>query len=177
MFKLNFKNSLSSSFNSIPFQSTNNFLTRKLTTIFKEEKKENFEIGRFNHIAIAVPDLKKAGEMYKNTFGAEISEIMHLPEHGVSTIFVKLANTKIELLHPLGEKSPIKGFLEKNPMGGIHHMCLEVENIQKAIKQMEKSNIKTIGKEPKIGAHNKPVIFLHPKSVGGVLIELEQNSN
>lgn len=134
-------------------------------------------IGRLNHVAIAVPktqDILKAAETYKSLVGAKVSEAVDLPEHGVTTVFVELPNTKLELLHPLGEKSPIAGFLEKNPSGGMHHICLEVEDINEGINRCKAAKIRTIGDKPKIGAHGKPVIFLHPKDCGGVLVELEQ---
>lgn len=132
-----------------------------------------FELGKLNHVAIAVPNLKEASDFYKNVMGANVSESIDLPEHGVTTVFVNLPNTKFELLHPLGEQSPIKNFLEKNKSGGIHHVCLEVEDIQVAVNRMKSNNIRALG-EVKIGAHGKPVIFLHPKDCNGVLVELEQ---
>jgi methylmalonyl-CoA/ethylmalonyl-CoA epimerase len=134
-------------------------------------------VGKLNHVAIAVPKSKPMSEvaaLYANVVGAKISEPTDLPEHGVTTVFIELPNTKLELLHPLGDKSPIQSFLDKNPNGGMHHICLDVEDIGAAIARVQKSNIRTIGKEPKIGAHGKPVIFLHPKDCGGVLVELEQ---
>ena len=112
--------------------------------------------------------------MYKSLFDAKVSEPKDLPDHGVTTVFVELPNTKLELLHPLGEKSPIQAFLDKNPSGGMHHICIEVENIEQAMQRCKNANIRTIGEKPKIGAHNKPVIFLHPKDCGGVLVEMEQ---
>ena len=133
--------------------------------------------GKLNHVAIAVPSSRpilEAAEMYRILFGAEISNPVDLPEHGVTTVFVKLPNTKIELLHPLGDKSPIAGFFDKNPSGGIHHICIEVENIEESITKCKAAKIRTIGDKPKIGAHGKPVIFLHPKDCGGVLVEMEQ---
>lgn len=133
-------------------------------------------LGRLNHVAIAVPlsqDLTKAGDMYKNVLGAKISPPLSLPEHGVVTVFVQLPNSKLELLHPLGDKSPIAGFLEKNPGGGMHHLCLETYDLAKSMKDAEAAKIRCIGK-PKIGAHGNPVIFLHPKDCGGVLVELEE---
>lgn len=133
--------------------------------------------GRLNHVAIAVPKNKpilEAAAMYKSLFNAEVSAAVDLPEHGVTTVFVQLPNTKLELLHPFGDKSPIAGFLEKNPGGGMHHICIEVENIEASIAKCKEAKIRTIGDKPKIGAHNKPVIFLHPKDCGGVLVEMEQ---
>lgn len=132
-------------------------------------------IGRLNHVAIAVPDLQAASAQYQNTLGAEVSEPQALPEHGVTVVFVKLPNTKIELLHPLGEASPIASFLDKNPAGGMHHLCYEVEDIDQAIAQMRAEGARVLGDgTPKTGAHGKPVIFLHPKDFCGTLVELEQ---
>ena len=133
--------------------------------------------GRLNHVAIAVPKTKsitEAAAMYSSIFGAKISDAKDLPDHGVTTVFVELPNSKIELLHPFGDKSPIQAFLDKNPAGGMHHICIEVENMEQAIAKCKESKIRTIGDKPKIGAHNKPVIFLHPKDCGGVLVEMEQ---
>ena len=127
-----------------------------------------------NHVAIAVPDLQKSADFYRDVLGAKVSETVPLPEHGVSTVFVELDNTKIELLHPLGEKSPIQGFLDKKPDGGMHHICLEVDDIEAAVKSVREKNVRTLGAKTKIGAHGKPVMFLHPKDCGGVLVELEQ---
>jgi methylmalonyl-CoA/ethylmalonyl-CoA epimerase len=132
-------------------------------------------IGKLNHIAIAVPDLAAAIAVYRDTLGAQISEPVDLPEHGVTTVFVELANTKIELLHPLGEGSPIGRFLERNPAGGIHHLCYEVEDIGAARERLTSRGARVLGDaEPTIGAHGKPVLFLHPKDFCGTLIELEQ---
>jgi methylmalonyl-CoA/ethylmalonyl-CoA epimerase len=132
-------------------------------------------IGRLNHVAIAVKDLKTAGRQYRDMLGAKVSEPLALPEHGVTTVFVELPNTKIELLQPLGESSPIAGFLGKNPDGGMHHICYEVEDIIAARDRLKKDGARILGGgEPKIGAHGKPVLFLHPKDFGGTLIELEQ---
>lgn len=131
-------------------------------------------IDWLNHIAIAVPDLQKAAAQYR-MLGAEVSDPQELPEHGVTVVFVTIPNTKIELLHPLGENSPIAGFLEKNPAGGIHHLCFEVSDIKAASQRLAEVKIRVIGGEtPKIGAHGKPVIFAHPKDLQGVLIEFEQ---
>ncbi|VDN42534.1 unnamed protein product [Gongylonema pulchrum] len=130
-------------------------------------------LGRLNHVAIATPDLDKASAFYKN-LGAKVSEKVPQEEHGVYTVFVELPNTKLELLYPLGEKSPIQGFLEKNKMGGMHHICIEVKDINQAVEEVKKQGIRTLSKEARIGAHGKPVMFLHPKDCGGVLIELEQ---
>ena len=132
-------------------------------------------IGRLNHVAIAVPDLAAASALYRGTLGAEVSEPLDLPEHGVTTVFVALPNTKLELLHPLGESSPIAGFLAKNPAGGIHHLCYEVDDIAVARDRLVAEGARVLGDgEPRIGAHGKPVIFLHPKDFCGTLIELEQ---
>ncbi len=130
-------------------------------------------IGKLNHVAIAVADLDVAISIYRDTLGAMVSEPIQLPEHGVSTVFVELPNSKIELLHPLGEASPIARFLEKNPGGGIHHICYEVEDIKKAAARLKQSGARQLG-NIKIGAHNKPVLFLHPKDFCGTLVELEQ---
>jgi methylmalonyl-CoA/ethylmalonyl-CoA epimerase len=132
-------------------------------------------IGRLNHIAIAVPNLEAATALYRDTLGAKVSAPLALPEHGVTVVFVELPNTKVELLEALGEASPIAGFLEKNPAGGIHHLCFDVEDIQAAKAQLVEKGARVLGDgQPKIGAHGKPVLFLHPKDFNGVLIELEQ---
>ena len=132
-------------------------------------------IGRLNHVAIAVPDLTAAITIYRETLGATVSNPIPEPDHGVTVVFVELPNTKIELLHPLGECSPIAAFLDKNPSGGIHHVCYEVKDIIRARAQMLNQGARALGDgEPKIGAHGKPVLFLHPKDFCGTLIELEQ---
>lgn len=132
-------------------------------------------IGRLNHVAIAVPDLAAAAAVYRDTLGASVSPAEDLPEHGVTVVFVELPNTKIELLHPLGERSPIAGFLAKSPAGGIHHVCYEVDDIEAARARLVESGARVLGDgEPKIGAHGKPVLFLHPKDFCGTLIEIEQ---
>tara|TARA_Y100000589_G_scaffold164865_1_gene156689 strand:+ start:958 stop:1362 length:405 start_codon:yes stop_codon:yes gene_type:complete len=132
-------------------------------------------IGRLNHVAIAVPDLMEAAAQYKRMLGASVGEPQDEPDHGVTVIFIELPNTKIELLHPLGENSPIDTFLEKNPSGGIHHVCYEVQDIIKARDHLSSEGVRILGSgEPKIGAHGKPVLFLHPKDFTGTLIELEQ---
>ena len=132
-------------------------------------------IGRLNHVAIAVPDLDQAAQRYRDDFGADVSDRLDLPDHGVTTVFVNLPNTKIELLHPLGGDSPIAGFLERNPAGGIHHLCFEVEDVTAAARELTATGMRVLGGgEPSIGAHGKPVIFLHPKDNQGTLIELEQ---
>jgi methylmalonyl-CoA/ethylmalonyl-CoA epimerase len=125
-------------------------------------------------VAIAVPDLQKSTEFYKNILGAKVSEKIALEAHGVYTVFVNLGNTKLELLHPLGLNSPIENFLKKNKNGGIHHICLEVDDIQSAMKDLKSNGIRLLDEQAKIGAHGKPVVFLHPKDCGGVLVELEQ---
>ncbi len=132
-------------------------------------------IGRLNHVAIAVPDLAAASAQYAETLGATVGAPQDEPEHGVTVVFIELPNTKIELLHPLGEDSPIRGFLDKNPAGGIHHICYEVEDILAARDRLTARGARILGSgEPKIGAHGKPVLFLHPKDFNGTLIELEQ---
>lgn len=132
-------------------------------------------IGRLNHVAIAVPDLAAAAAVYRDSLGADVSEPIDEPDHGVTVVFVNLANTKIELLHPLGEESPIAGFLEKNPSGGMHHVCYEVDDITAARDQLVATGARVLGDgEPKIGAHGKPVLFLHPKDFCGTLVEIEQ---
>ena len=132
-------------------------------------------IGRLNHVAIAVPDVAAASETYRHTLGARVSAPQALPAHGVTTVFVNLPNTKIELLEPLGADSPIANFLARHPQGGIHHLCYEVEDIVAARDTMLKAGARLTGSgEPSIGAHGKPVLFLHPKDFNGTLIELEQ---
>ena len=132
-------------------------------------------LGRLNHVAIAVPDLEAAARKYRNVLGATVSAPQALPEHGVTVIFVELENTKTELLEPLGENSPIAAFLARNPDGGIHHLCYEVEDIADASRQLREAGVRILGTgEPKAGAHGKPVLFLHPKDFMGTLIELEQ---
>ena len=131
-------------------------------------------IGRLNHVAIAVPDLEAAAAQYRDTLGAKVGAPQDEPDHGVTVIFIELPNTKIELLHPFGERSPIQGFLDKNPAGGMHHVCIEVADVTAAIAELKAKGIRVLSEEPKIGAHNKPVVFLHPKDCGGVLVELEE---
>ena len=132
-------------------------------------------IGRLNHVAIAVRDIAKASAVYRDTLGAEISAKVAQPDHGVSTVFITLPNTKIELLEPLGDASPINKFLDKNPDGGIHHLCYEVDDIIAARDTLKAQGARVLGDgEPKIGAHGKPVMFLHPKDFCGTLVELEQ---
>ncbi|HJM94035.1 MAG: methylmalonyl-CoA epimerase [Alphaproteobacteria bacterium] len=132
-------------------------------------------IGRLNHLAIAVPDLAAATALYRDTLGAKVSEPLDLPDHGVTTVFVELENSKIELLHPLGEDSTVAKYLERSPDGGIHHICFEVEDILAAREQLRADGARVLGDgEPRIGAHGKPVLFLHPKDFCGTLIEIEQ---
>ncbi|MBT6273826.1 MAG: methylmalonyl-CoA epimerase [Chromatiales bacterium] len=132
-------------------------------------------IGQLNHVAIVVPDLAAAAGVYRNSLGARVTEPRAMPDHGVTTVFVELDNTKIELLHPLGENSPVASFLAKNPAGGMHHVCYEVENIMAARDHLRDNGARVLGDgEPRIGAHGKPVIFLHPKDFCGTLVELEQ---
>jgi methylmalonyl-CoA/ethylmalonyl-CoA epimerase len=130
-------------------------------------------IGRLNHVAIAVRDIAKAADVYRRMLGAQVSEAVAQPEHGVTTVFITLPNTKIELVEPLGEASPIAKFLERNPDGGIHHVCYEVDDIRAARDRLKASGARVLG-EAKIGAHGKPVLFLHPKDFCGTLVELEQ---
>jgi methylmalonyl-CoA/ethylmalonyl-CoA epimerase len=132
-------------------------------------------IGRLNHVAIVVPDLARASALYRDVLGAEVSAPLDLPAHGVTTVFVTLANTKIELLKPLGDNSPIASFLERHPDGGMHHLCYEVEDIIAARDKLRQDGARVLGNgEPAPGAHGKPVLFLHPKDFAGTLIELEQ---
>jgi len=132
-------------------------------------------LGRLNHVAIAVPDLAAATAIYRDTLGAKVSAPQALPEHGVTVVFVDTGNSKIELLEPLGEGSPIASFLEKNPSGGMHHLCYEVDDIVSARDRLKASGARVLGDgNPKIGAHGKPVLFLHPKDFAGTLVELEQ---
>ena len=132
-------------------------------------------LGRLNHVAIAVPDLAAATATYRDTLGATVTSPQALPEHGVTVVFIELPNTKIELLEPLGADSTISAFLAKNPSGGMHHVCYEVEDILAARDQLKASGARVLGDgNPKIGAHGKPVLFLHPKDFAGTLVELEQ---
>ncbi len=132
-------------------------------------------IGRLNHVAIAVPDITAASAIYRDTLGATLSKVEAQPEHGVSTVFIELPNTKIELLEPLGDNSPLIGFLQKNANGGIHHVCYEVDDIIAARDHLLASGARVLGDgTPKTGAHGKPVLFLHPKDFCGTLVELEQ---
>lgn len=132
-------------------------------------------IGRLNHVAVAVRDIAAASRTYRETLGAEVTEAIPQPDHGVTVVFVNLPNTKIEFLEPLGEGSPIRGFLDRNPDGGIHHLCYEVDDILAARDRLVAEGARVLGGgEPKIGAHGKPVLFLHPKDFLGTLVELEQ---
>jgi methylmalonyl-CoA/ethylmalonyl-CoA epimerase len=132
-------------------------------------------IGRLNHVAIAVPDIAAGAALYRMMLGAKVSEPVPQPEHGVTTVFIELPNTKVELITPLGDKSPIRGFLERNPFGGIHHICYEVADVAAAARDLAARGARVLAEgEPKIGAHGKPVIFVHPKDFLGTLIELEQ---
>lgn len=132
-------------------------------------------LGRLNHVAIAVPDLAAASAVYSDTLGARVTRPQALPEHGVTVVFIDTGNSKIELLEPLGENSPIAAFLEKNPAGGMHHICYEVDDIIAARDRLRASGARVLGDgNPKIGAHGKPVLFLHPKDFLGTLVELEQ---
>ncbi|MBP7001322.1 methylmalonyl-CoA epimerase [Amaricoccus sp.] len=132
-------------------------------------------IGRLNHVAIAVPDLAAAAAQYRDTLGAVVRDPQPEPDHGVTVVFIELPNTKIELLHPLGDNSPIAAFLAKNPSGGIHHVCYEVEDIRAARDRLKAAGARVLGDgEPRTGAHGKPVLFLHPKDFTGTLVELEE---
>jgi methylmalonyl-CoA/ethylmalonyl-CoA epimerase len=132
-------------------------------------------IGRLNHVAVAVKDLEAASRTYRDTLGAKVTAPLPQPEHGVTVVFVNLPNTKIEFLEPLGTDSPIAGFLAKNPDGGIHHLCYEVDDILAARDRLVREGARVLGTgEPRIGAHGKPVLFLHPKDFCGTLVELEQ---
>ena len=132
-------------------------------------------IGRLNHVAIAVPDLEAATAQYRDMLGAKVGAPQDEPDHGVTVVFIELPNTKVELLYPLGDNSPIKGYLEKNPSGGIHHVCYEVDDIIAARDHLKATGARVLGNgDPKIGAHGKPVLFLHPKDFNGTLVELEQ---
>ena len=135
-------------------------------------------LGAINHIAIATPDLGQAVKLYRDTLGARVSSAQSLPEHGVTVVFVELGESKVELLEPLGRNSPIAAFLEKNPSGGMHHICYNVADIREAKEILLSHGLRVLGDgQPKIGAHGNPVLFLHPKDAGGVLVELEQVPN
>ncbi|KAK7501614.1 hypothetical protein BaRGS_00007045 [Batillaria attramentaria] len=156
------------------FQSGSTPCCFMLSTISNYLKKPEWKVGKVNHVAIACPDLDKATALYRDVLHAKVSEKQALPEHGVTVVFVELGDTKIELLHPLGNKSPISSFLQKNASGGMHHICLEVNDIKKAMADLEAKKIRTLSESPSIGAHGKPVVFLHPKDCNGVLVELEE---
>jgi len=132
-------------------------------------------LNKLNHIAIVVPDINKAKQIYQTKFNANVSEVKNYKEHGVTVVFIKLKNTKIELMQPYGNNSPIQNFLDKHPDGGIHHICIEVEDIEKSHKLLKEKNVRILGNDkPVIGSHNKPILFLHPKDFCGTLIELEE---
>ena len=132
-------------------------------------------IGRLNHVAIVVPDVAAAASLYREALGARLSQPQPLPAHGVTVVFVEMANAKIELLEPLGDESPVRGFLDRNPGGGMHHICYEVDDIIAARDRLRAAGARILGDgEPRLGAHDKPVLFLHPKDFCGTLIELEQ---
>lgn len=133
-----------------------------------------WKLGRLNHVAIVVPDLAKSTAMYRDMLGAEVSAPEDLPEHGVTVVFINLGNTKLELLHPLSPESPVANFLTKNKSGGMHHVCIEVDDIEKAMADLKAKNVRLLSDEAKIGAHGNPVVFLHPKDCNGVLTELEE---
>ena len=147
----------------------------KTNSRFMCSSNDIWKLGRLNHVAIATPDLSAASKFYKDVLRAKsVSPPEDLPEHGVTTVFVELDNTKIELLHPFGDSSPIAGFLKKNANGGIHHVCIEVDDIEAAVRSLKEKNVRCLSETTRIGAHGKPVMFLHPKDCGGVLTELEQ---
>ena len=132
-------------------------------------------LNKLNHIAIVVPDINKAKQIYQTKFNANVSEVKNYKEHGVTVVFIKLKNTKIELMQPYGNNSPIQNFLDKHPDGGIHHICIEVDDIEKSHKLLKEKNVRTLGNDKSvIGSHNKPILFLHPKDFCGTLIELEE---
>ena len=132
-------------------------------------------LNKLNHIAIVVPDINKAKQIYPTKFNANVSEVKNYKEHGVTVVFIKLKNTKIELMQPYGNNSPIQNFLDKHPDGGIHHICIEVDDIEKSHKLLKEKNVRILGNDkPVIGSHNKPILFLHPKDFCGTLIELEE---
>jgi len=162
-----FQHLLRNSFN----QTNHKIFIRFLSQI----KQKNWKVLGLNHIAIATNDVNKGSDLYKDVLNLKTSAINALPEHGVNTVFVELNNTKLELLDPIGEsKSPIWSFLTKNPNGGIHHICLEVDDIYAAIDDLKSRGVRVLSDSPKTGAHGKPVVFLHPKDCNGILIELEQ---
>lgn len=155
--------------------SNNRLINRNYIRFLSQSKPMNWKVLGLNHIAIATNGVNKASELYKNILNLKTSDSNELTEHGVNTVFVDLSNTKLELLDPIGEsKSPIWSFLQKNPNGGIHHICLEVDNIYAAIDDLKERGIRVLSDSPKTGAHGKPVVFLHPKDCNGILIEFEQ---
>lgn len=157
------------------FQNPNYLHEETLIGLRFKDKREEIMIGRLNHVAIAVPDLQVAASQYATTLGAKVGMPQDELDHGVTVVFIELPNTKIELLYPLGESSPIQKFLDKYPLGGIHHICYEVSDILAARDKLQSQGARVLGAgEPKIGAHGKPVLFLHPKDFTGCLIELEQ---
>lgn len=152
--------------------------TRLFCTSFCNKKESKvWNLGKINHIALVTPDLDKSTALYRDVLGGKVSGKQELPDHGVTTVFVELGDTKIELLYPLGEKSPIASFLKKNASGGMHHICIEVDDILLAMQDLKAKNIRLLSDKPKIGAHGNPVVFLHPKDCDGVLVELEEVNN
>ena len=133
-----------------------------------------FQLGRLNHVALAVPDIEQASAMWRDALGASVSELQALPDHGVTVCFVDAGNTHVELLEPLGDASPIASFLAKSPSGGLHHLCHEVDDVEAAMADLKARGVRLLSEEPKIGAHGVPVVFLHPKDTNGVLVELQQ---
>jgi methylmalonyl-CoA/ethylmalonyl-CoA epimerase len=133
-----------------------------------------FQLGRLNHVALAVPDIEEASAMWRDALGASVSELQALPDHGVTVCFVDAGNTHVELLEPLGDASPIAAFLAKSPSGGLHHLCHEVDDVEAAMADLRARGVRLLSEEPKIGAHGVPVVFLHPKDTNGVLVELQQ---
>lgn len=141
------------------------------------KKSAVWSLGKINHIAVVTPDIEKSTSIYRDILGGKVSEKQILPDHGVKVVFVELGDTKLELLHPLDDKSPIQSFLNKNKSGGMHHICIEVDNIIAAMEDLKAKNIRLLNDSPKIGAHGNPVVFLHPKDCDGVLVELEEVKN
>jgi len=133
-----------------------------------------WSLGRLNHVALAVPDIAAASAMWRDALGADVSELQALPDHGVTVCFVDAGNTHVELLEPLGDGSPIAAFLRKNPSGGLHHLCHEVEDVEAAMADLKARGVRLLSEKPKIGAHGVPVVFLHPKDTNGVLVELQE---
>ncbi|XP_051890776.1 methylmalonyl-CoA epimerase, mitochondrial [Pristis pectinata] len=133
-----------------------------------------WQLGRLSHVAVAVPEMESARAFYRDVLGGRVGEPLALPDHGVRAAFVELGGARLELLEPLGDGSPILGFLRRNPAGGLHHICLEVDRLAAALQQLRARGVRTLSPQPRLGAHGKPVIFLHPKDCGGVLLELEE---